>query len=226
MVEGIELSGSIDAGSFHDLHGEGCVQILLHEEEHCRGRNAGDNKRDETVLQAHPGDQLQEAQRRHLCGHRHDEQDDGKRSLFEPEVIGVNAIGRESREVDTEGCRAGRDDQAVPYAGQHRNVGIRQHILQVRHQGFAGQEGESLLDLKMGAGGVDEQHIEEEQAQKAQQHQNHIAYRTAGSKCCLFRFCFCCMRHYAFPPFACLAACLRALRSALLRPSSSRVRER
>ena len=41
MVEGVELPCAIDAGGFHDLHGQTGIQILLHKEEHRRGRNAG-----------------------------------------------------------------------------------------------------------------------------------------------------------------------------------------
>ena len=164
MVEGVELPCAINAGGFHDLHGQAGIQILLHKEEHRRGRNAGDDEGNEAVLQAHLRDELQETQRRDLGRHGHNEQDDGKRRLFEPEVIGVDAVGCQGRKIDAEGSRAAGHDQAVPHTSQHRDVGIRQHVFQVGHQRFSRQKGKALLDLKMGTGGIDDQHIEEEQA--------------------------------------------------------------
>ena len=59
LIKGIELACTVDAGGLHDLHGQGSVQILLHEEEH-RGRcDAGKDQRDKAVFQAHFGDELQ-----------------------------------------------------------------------------------------------------------------------------------------------------------------------
>ena len=52
---------------------------------------------------------------------------------------------------------------------RHRDVGVGQHVFKVRHQRFAGQQGEAFLDLEVGAGGVDDQNVEEEQAQEAEE---------------------------------------------------------
>ena len=230
MVEGVELAGPVDAGRLHDLHGEGSVQILLHEEEHGGCRDAGDDQRDKAVLQAHLGDQLQKAQCGHLCGHGHDEQDDGESGLFKAEVVGIDAVGRQGREVDAEGCRAGRHDKTVADADAHRDVGVGQHILEVGEHRLAGQQREALLDLKVGAGGVDDQNIEEEQAQKADEHQHQITPRTARGQDCFFGSCFRSVCHIHLPPFAALAATFFAAFSslcwALVRPSSSLVREK
>ena len=211
LIKGIKLACAVNAGGFHDLHGKGGVQILLHEEEHSGCRNAGDDQRDEAVFQAHLGDQLQKAQCGHLCGHGHDEQDQGKGSLFEFEVIGVDAVGRQSREVNAERCRAGRHQQAVADAAYHRDVGVRKHVAEVCDDGLARHQREALLDLEVGAGGVDDQHIEEEQAQKADQHQHQIAPRTAGGQDRLFGLVFRRMCHTYFPPLA--AAFLAAFSS-------------
>ena len=169
LVKSVELARAVHAGGFHDLHGEAGVQILLHEEEDCRGRNAGHDQRNEAVLQPHLGDELEEAQRRHLRRHGHNEQDDGERRFLEFEVVGVDAVGRQGRKVDAEGRRAGRNDEAVADTRQHRDVGIGQHVFKVRHQRFARQQGEAFLDLEVGTGGVDDQNVEEEQAQEAEE---------------------------------------------------------
>ena len=77
LIKGVELACAVNAGRFHDLHGQGRIQVLLHEEEDGGRCDAGHDQRDEAVLQAHLGDQLQETQGRHLRGHGHDEQDEG-----------------------------------------------------------------------------------------------------------------------------------------------------
>ena len=227
LIKGIELACTVDAGGLHDLHGQGSVQILLHEEEH-RGRcDAGKDQRDKAVFQAHFGDELQKAQSRHLRGHGHDEQDDGKGGFFEPEIVGVDAVSRQGREIHAEGCRAGRDDQAVADAGAHRDIGVCQHVPEVGDEGLARQQRESLLDLKMGAGGVDHQHIEEEQTQKADEHQHQIAPGAACRQCCFFRLRFRSACHIHLPPLAAaFRAAFNSLRWALVKPSSSRVREK
>ena len=166
-----------------------------------------DGDGEERVLQAHLRDELQKAQSRHLRGHGHDEQDDGKGGFFEPEIVGVDAVSRQGREIHAEGCRAGRDDQAVADAGAHRDVGVCQHVPEVGDEGLARQQREALLDLKMGAGGVDHQHIEEEQTQKADEHQHQIAPGAACRQCCFFRLRFRSACHIHLPP---LAAAFRA----------------
>ena len=196
---------------YQAVHGKGGIQILLHEEEHGGCRNAGNDQRDEAVFQPHLGDQLQKAQCGHLCGHGHDEQNQSKGGLFELEVIGVDAIGRQCREVNAERCRAGRHQQAVADAAYHRDVGVRKHVAEVCDDGLARHQREALLDLEVGAGGVDDQHIEEEQAQKADQHQHQIAPRTAGGQDRLFGLVFRRMCHTYFPPLA--AAFLAAFSS-------------
>lgn len=180
LIKGIELACTVNAGGLHDLHGKGGVQILLHEEKHGGCCNAGNDQGDEAVFQAHLGGQLQKAQCGHLCGHGHDEQGQGKGGLFELEVIGINAVSRQRREVDAERCRAGRHQQAVADAAYHRDVGVRKHVAEVCDDGLARHQREALLNFEVGAGGVDDQHIEEEQAQKADQHQHQIEPRTAG----------------------------------------------
>ncbi len=136
----------------------------------------------EAVFQAHLGDELQKAQSRHLRGHGHDEQDDGKGGLFELEVIGVDAVSRQGREINAEGCRAGGDDQAVADTGAHGMLASASTFRKLVTRDLPGSKREALLDLEMGAGGVDDQHIEEEQAQKADEHQHQIAPCAAGGQ--------------------------------------------
>ena len=50
LIEGVELSGTVDAGRFHDLHRQAGVKVLLHEEEDGRRCDAGDDEREERVL--------------------------------------------------------------------------------------------------------------------------------------------------------------------------------
>ena len=146
------------------------------------------------------------------------------------EVVGIDAVGRQGREVDAEGCRAGRHDKTVADTDAHRDVGVGQHILEVGEHRLARQQREALLDLKVGAGGVDDQNIEEEQAQKADEHQHQITPRTARGQDCFFGSCFRSVCHIHLPPFAALAATFFAAFSslcwALVRPSFSLVREK
>ena len=227
LIKGIKFACAVNAGSLHDLHGKGGIQILLHEEEHGGCRNAGNDQRDEAVFQPHLGDQLQKAQCGHLCGHGHDEQNQSKGGLFELEVIGVDAVSRQCREVNAERCRAGGHQQAVADTAHHGDVGIRKHVAEVCDDGLARHKREPLLDLEMGAGGVDDQHIEEEQAQKADQHQHQIAPCTAGGQDRLFGLVFRRMCHTYFPPLAAaFLVAFSSLRCAFVRPSSSLVSEK
>ena len=52
LIKGIKFACAVNAGSLHDLHGKGGIQILLHEEEHGGCRNAGNDQRDEAVFTA------------------------------------------------------------------------------------------------------------------------------------------------------------------------------
>ena len=72
---------------------------LLHEKEHSRCCNAGQNQRPQRIGQVHIVHQAKETQRRYLHRHRHNEQDDGKCCILELEVVGVDCVCRQRTEV-------------------------------------------------------------------------------------------------------------------------------
>lgn len=101
------------------------------------------------------------------CGHRHDEQNDGKGQLAQLEVIRIDGVGRQCAEIDRQRRTGSRHDQAVAQTGQDRHIGISGGVEEVNAKA-AGQRVKPLLDGKVVVRGVDDQHIEEEQADKAE----------------------------------------------------------
>ena len=126
--------------------------------------------------------QIQEAQRRHLRRHRHDKQDDGERQLAQLEVVGVDGVGRQGTEVNRQRRTGRRNDEAVAQAAQNRHVGIVGGVVEVGAEAGAGQRVKALLDGKIVVGGVDDEHIEEEQADKAQYKQHNVSNCTLQRK--------------------------------------------
>ena len=101
----------------------------------------------------------------------------------------MHAVCGQRGEVDGERGGKGRNEQAVLNARKNRNIGVCQHVVQVCHEGLAGQEGEAALNLIMVARRVDNQHIEEEQAEEAENRQDEIADDAAGNQLMLAVFC-------------------------------------
>ena len=91
LIKGIKLACAVNAGGLYRSPWGRKRPDTAMKREHGRCCNAGNDQRDEAVFQAHLGDQ-HEAQCRHLCGHGHDEQDQGKAAFLNFEVIGVDAV--------------------------------------------------------------------------------------------------------------------------------------
>ena len=98
-IEGVELAGAINASCLNQFLRQAGIHVLLHEKEHSRCRNAGQNQRPQRIGQVHIVHQAKETQRRYLHRHRHNEQDDGKCCILELEVVGVDCVCRQRAEV-------------------------------------------------------------------------------------------------------------------------------
>ena len=185
-VEGVELAGAINARCIDNIPRQAGIHVLLHKEEHGGRGNAGQDQRPQGVGQLHLVHQIQKAQCRHLCRHRHDKQDDRERQLAQLEVVGVDGVGRQRAEIDRQRRAGRRNDEAVAQAGQDRHVGVVGGVVEVDREAAPGQRVKPLLDGKVVVRSVDNEHIEEEQADKAQ-HKHYIlpekteyAYRLKG----------------------------------------------
>ena len=99
-VKGMELPRAVNARRVNDVARQARIHVLLHEEEHRRRGNARQNQRPESIGQLHRIHQVQKAERRNLCGHRHDEQNDGECQLAQLEVIRIDGVGRQCAEID------------------------------------------------------------------------------------------------------------------------------
>ena len=181
-IEGVELTAAVNARCIDNIPRQAGIHVLLHEEEHGGRGNAGQNQRPQGVGQLHLVHQIQEAQRRHLRRHRHDKQDDGERQLAQLEVVGVDGVGRQGTEVNRQRRTGRRNDEAVAQAAQNRHVGIVGGVVEVGAEAGAGQRVKALLDGKIVVGGVDDEHIEEEQADKAQYKQHNVSNCTLQRK--------------------------------------------
>ena len=98
-IEGVELARAINASCLNQFLRQAGIHVLLHEKEHSRCRNAGQNQRPQRIGQVHIVHQAKETQRRYLHRHRHNEQDDGKCCILELEVVGVDCVCRQRAEV-------------------------------------------------------------------------------------------------------------------------------
>ena len=98
-IEGVELAGAINASCLNQFLRQAGIHVLLHEKEHSRCCNAGQNQRPQRIGQVHIVHQAKETQRRYLHRHRHNEQDDGKCCILELEVVGVDCVCRQRAEV-------------------------------------------------------------------------------------------------------------------------------
>ena len=174
----MELPRAVNARRINNVARQARIHILLHEEEHCRCGDARQNQRPEGVGQLHRVHQVQKAERRNLCGHRHDEQNDGKGQLAQLEVIRIDGVGRQCAEIDRQRRTGSRHDQAVAQTCQDRYIGIMGGVKEVDAKAAAGQRVKPLLDGKVVVRGVDDQHIEEEQADKAEDKQHDIGHCT------------------------------------------------
>ncbi len=165
----------------------------MHEVKHSGRGDGGDNQGKQGVVHTHVGDQAEEAQGRHLSGHDQDGHDEGEGRFFQPEVIGVDAVGRQGGEIGHDGGAAAGDDQAVQDAPEDGDSRVVDDVFKVRHQAGTRQRGEAQLKLRVGTGGIDNQDVEEEQAQERQDNQNDM-----GENFTPVRSLF---LHYALPPF-------------------------
>ena len=168
----------------------------MHEVEHSRRRDGWQEQRRKGVEHVHPVHKAEEAQRRHLGWHGHDEKDEDKSRFLQLEIVGIEAVGGQAGEIGGQQRRHAGDDQAVHKSGLHGNVGVIHDVLKVPDQRGAGQSGEALLDLKVVPGGVDDQDVEEEQAKERQNDQDNIGDDRAG----VAGFCFL-VSHFTAPLF-------------------------
>ena len=183
----------VDPGGLNQLLGQGGLHVAVHEVEHGGGGDGGDNQGNQGVIQPYAGNQPQEAQGGHLGGHDQDGHDKGEGGALQLEVVGVDAVGRQGGEVGHDGGAAAGDNQTVLDALQDGDSRVVDDAFEVGEQAGAGQGGEAQLELRMGAGGVDNQDVEEEQTQKRQDNQHHMGQN--GSSTGFF------VLHYALPPF-------------------------
>lgn len=65
-IEGVELAGAINASCLNQFLRQAGIHVLLHEKEHSRCRNAGQNQRPQRIGQVHIVHQAKETQRRYL----------------------------------------------------------------------------------------------------------------------------------------------------------------
>ena len=126
------------------------------------------------VVQAHVGDQPQKAHGGDLGGHDQDGHDEGEGELFQPEIVGIQPIGRQRRKVSAQRRRGRGHDQAVDNALEHGEAAVGAPVFQVFTEKVARQPRKTLLQVVGGPGGVDDQHVKEEQAHNRQYRQHYI----------------------------------------------------
>ena len=173
-VEGAELARAVDARGLHQGQRQRGLQVAVHEVKDRGGRDGRDDEGPQGVVQAHVGDQPQKAHGGDLGGHDQDGHDEGEGELFQPEIVGIQPIGRQRRKVSAQRRRGRGHDQAVDNALEHGEAAVVGHVFQVFKEVVARQPGKTLLQVGVGPGGVDDQDVKEEQAQKRQDRQHDI----------------------------------------------------
>lgn len=94
--------------------------------------------------------------------------------LLALEVIGVDAVGSQRGEVGGQHSGGQGDDEAVEHTPGDVDGGVVPGIFQIDEEVLLGQEGEAGGKLGVGAGGVDDHEVEEEQTQEDQEDQNGV----------------------------------------------------
>ena len=216
-VERAELAAAVDARGFDDLQRQARLHVLVHEVEHRGAGNGRQEQRQEGILQVHLAHQLHEAQRGNLRRHRHNQQDEGKGKRAPLEAVRVNAERRQRGEVARKNRRHGGNDERIAHTGDNRDVRVVYHLREVvaQRRPRTRQEREALLDIRVRAGCVDDEDVEEEQAQRAEQNQHRIRHDAPRGQhrmgAGLLVFCLGlhfhrCLTHAALPPFTAFAA--------------------
>ena len=175
-VEGPELAGAVHPGRLHHLHGQHALQILLHVEEDDRRGDAGQDQGQIVVGQVELVHQLDEAHRRNLGRDHHHGHDEIEGELSHLEAVCVDAVSRERGEIGGQHCAAGGDEKAVEHAAGDVDGGVGPGVAQVDDKVFPGNHGEARLQLGVGTGGVDDQHIKAEQTHDRQEDQDDVGY--------------------------------------------------
>ena len=158
----MELARAVDPGRLHQGQRQRGLQVAVHEVEDRRRCDGRDNQGPQGIIQAHVGHQPQEAHGGDLGGHDQNGHDEGKGKLFQLEIVGVQSVSRQSRKVGAKGRRAGGHDQTVEDALEHGETTVVGHVLQIFQEVVSRQPGEAFLQVRVGAGGVDNQDVEKE----------------------------------------------------------------
>ena len=117
-----------------------------------------------------------------LLGNDHNRHDEGEGGFFQPEVVGVQSIGCQGGEVGGQQGGAGGHKEAVEHTPGDIDGGVVPGVFQIGQEIALGQELETALEVGVGAAGVDNKHIEGEQAQHSEENQDGVDHPAADGQ--------------------------------------------
>ena len=181
-VEGKELARAVDTRGLHDLHGQDALHVLDHVEEHDRRRDAGEDQRQIAVRQLQLVAQLDKACGGDLLGNDHDGHDEQECEPLELKIVGVQAVGGQRGKIGGQDGRRGCDDKAVEHAARDVDGAVVPRVFEILQKMSLRQRLEAALQICVGPGRVDDQHIEREQAEDRQKDQQRIDQHAADGQ--------------------------------------------
>lgn len=124
-VKGPKFSRAVDTRRLHDLHRQGSLEILLHEEYRHRSRDRRKDDHELVIGKVELIARAEKADHGNGSGEHHDAHDQSEKGFLQFPLIGVDGIGGKRGEIHGQHRNTDGDDERILHAQKRLEFFLR-----------------------------------------------------------------------------------------------------